>query len=97
MSDVMKALMIAGLLTTAALPAMGQSTQYVNPGPNGSYTITRPFSDHPVTWVNRTPGGGYTAVTPGAPTTYANPTIGGGYTIVTPLADQPATRPWWKE
>lgn len=36
------------------------------------------------TFVNPTPGGGYTVNSPGHPTTFVNPTPGGGYTINTP-------------
>ena len=82
-------------LTTPALlgPAGAQSTSYINPGPGGSYTISRPFAPGGpmTTWVHPTPNGGYIASTPFAPggprTTWINPTIGGGYIVSTPFGD----------
>ena len=55
---------------------------YVNPTPNGGYTMQRP--GQMPTYANPTPNGGYTMQTPGRMPTYVNPTPNGGYTVQTP-------------
>jgi hypothetical protein len=65
-----KHLLIAAAITAAASQAQAQGFTYMNPTPNGGYTVFTPGSRNPYSFVNPTPNGGYTIDTPpGLPNT----------------------------